>query len=208
MHADPVPMIATVAAMVGGLLVFALLLLAGGAVVRWLRLPQDLPDGPRFEPPPPALVQHPDRALAMACARRQSDAHALYARVKAATQTALECQLFAESLPAGQMAPEVAAALERGLAQARASYKAMLAALDDQSARMRQAPASDAVVTGATELLALCAREQQVASDALAQMRSSASGMVAPPRGTSRWLVIAAVILVLWLVALLALARW
>ncbi len=63
------PVVLITGAIVAALLVFAGMLLLGVAIVRWLRLPTDLPEGPRFEPPPPDLVEDPAGAADRAADR-------------------------------------------------------------------------------------------------------------------------------------------
>ena len=86
----PLAMIA-MAGVVLALLVFAGLLLAGGVIVRWLGLATDLPDGPRFEPPAPPLVDHaaPEQARSIAAVTHRRAALGSIAR---------ECLLQARAL--------------------------------------------------------------------------------------------------------------
>lgn len=71
-------MYAVMAAVFGGLVITFLSLLFGDAVVRILKLPRDLPDGPRFEPPPPA-AHAGDRAASQAIAEKQRRLQRIYA---------------------------------------------------------------------------------------------------------------------------------
>lgn len=67
----PLPLM-TIFAIMAALLIFSGLLLAGGVIVRWLKLSTDLPEGPRFEPPaPPAVDQATPEAARAVAARTQ-----------------------------------------------------------------------------------------------------------------------------------------
>ena len=92
MPADQLNLFLTMAAMIGGLMIFALLLLVGVRIVRWLKLPQELPEGPRFEPPPPPTVAHGNRAQAAVMAASQAKLYALYAQAHQAVRAAFETQ--------------------------------------------------------------------------------------------------------------------
>jgi len=63
------PVVLVTGAIIAALLVFAGMLLLGVAIVRWLKLPTDLPEGPRFEPPPPDLIEDPAGAAERAAER-------------------------------------------------------------------------------------------------------------------------------------------
>jgi hypothetical protein len=67
---DPSSVYAVMAAVMGGLAVTFIALLTGDFVVRKLKLPRDLPEGPRFEPPPPA-GHGVDRVAATVIAQKQ-----------------------------------------------------------------------------------------------------------------------------------------
>jgi hypothetical protein len=62
--------------------------LGGGAAVRALRLPVDLPLALRFLPPPPAIRAPGDRAAARAIAERQARLVAIHARAREACESA------------------------------------------------------------------------------------------------------------------------
>lgn len=79
-------------AIMGGLMVTALCILAGVRIVRWLKLPQDLPEGPLFEPPPPPLRKTPDRATAKTTAALQERLRSLYGSGLRAVRIAQELQ--------------------------------------------------------------------------------------------------------------------
>jgi hypothetical protein len=92
MPTDQLQLFLTMATMIGGLLLFALLLLVGVRMVRWLNLPQELPEGPRFEPPPPPTVAKGNRAQAAVVATTQATLSALYAQAHQAVRAAFETQ--------------------------------------------------------------------------------------------------------------------
>jgi hypothetical protein len=206
MHADPDTLIAAVAAMIGGLLGFAALLLAGVALVHVLRLPQDLPDGPRFEPPAPPLRAQGERSSALLAAARQAGIAALYARARALELAARECQALAvgpAAAPAavpGSAAPasNTVAAQCEGAVAASATAGEALRAFDQ---RLRAAPGADA---GTVALAAVLAAQEPVVAGALAAARRLAASGGAAPAPRRRWLLLVAV-LVLWLAALTAL---
>jgi hypothetical protein len=82
---DPATL-ATIAAILGAMLVFAFTVLIGRSLVRVLRLPTDLPPGPRFAPPPPP-ARDPDTP---AQARERARHHRR--RVKACTDARTACE--------------------------------------------------------------------------------------------------------------------
>ncbi len=81
----------SVFAVIGGLVLFALVPLLGVAVVRWLRLPQDPPDALRLEPPPPAVRPPGPREAARAIAAGQARLAGLYHRTYAILRLAQSC---------------------------------------------------------------------------------------------------------------------
>jgi hypothetical protein len=93
------------AALLAGVGIFSALLLFGVVVVRWLRLPQDLPEGLRFEPPPPPLDTVADRTQAVALAARRrvlgDQLHQAYTVVRHA-MACQEALLALEAHPAAQ----------------------------------------------------------------------------------------------------------
>ena len=66
-----------------GLLAFGGMLLLGVAIVRWLKLPQDLPEGARYSPPAPPMVDVQTREAARATAALQDRRRSLFARAQA-----------------------------------------------------------------------------------------------------------------------------
>ncbi len=199
MHADPEMLTAVVVALVGGLTVFAVLLLAGVALVRALGLPQELPDGPRFEPPPPPLRAHGERSGALQAAARQAAVTALYARARELEFQERECQALAGP-HSGREAEAGAALLAPQLQAASAASAAAQAALLAFDRRQRAAPAADA---GQGELAAALAQGEPVVQGALAAARALAPGG-APAGPSRRRLLLLSGFLLLWLAALAA----
>lgn len=66
-----------------GLLAFAGMLQLGVLIVRWLKLPQDLPEGTRYSPPAPPLVDRQSPEAARATAALQDRRRGLFARARA-----------------------------------------------------------------------------------------------------------------------------
>ncbi len=75
--------LAVIGGVVGALLAFSAMLLGGLRLVRWLGLPQDLPEGARYSPPAPPLRPAGDPASARVVAGFQARRRALYARARA-----------------------------------------------------------------------------------------------------------------------------
>jgi hypothetical protein len=201
MHADPETLFAVVAAMVGGLMGFAVLLLAGVALVHALRLPQDLPDGPRFEPPPPPLQPRGERGLALKAAQRQAVVAALYARARELEHGGRECQALMGALATAPVQAGASAGLAQRLQAATEACAAVATAMRAFDGSLRAAPLSDA--GSEAFAAALAAREPEV-QDALAAARKVAADPAAPGPGRHRLLLLFAFLL-LWLAALAAL---
>jgi hypothetical protein len=91
---DPALITLIMFSLVGGLLLFAGLLLSGVWLIRFLKLPTDLPEGPRFEAPPPPLMPRGDRVAAAPVAAQQQRFHALFATAHRAARTAFEIQEY------------------------------------------------------------------------------------------------------------------
>lgn len=102
----------TMTALIGGLVLFAVLLLAGTVLIRWLALPPDLPEGPRFEPPPPPTIAKGDRAAAALAAAAQARLRTVYDEAHVVVRLAGECQgLHQQVVAAGMAEPFAAVAL-------------------------------------------------------------------------------------------------
>lgn len=74
---------AIVGGVIAGLLIFSAMLLGGLRLVRWLGLPQDVPEGAHYSPPAPPLRAAGNAAEAQAVAALQARRRALYARARA-----------------------------------------------------------------------------------------------------------------------------
>jgi hypothetical protein len=115
----PSDVIAAMTGVIGGAFLFALALLSGIRIVRVLRLPQDLPDAIRFEPPPPLLREVADRDQAIAAASKQDRLRRIYQdgrrAVLAAQRThdlaALATAVAARQATGGAAKPEIRAAI-------------------------------------------------------------------------------------------------
>jgi hypothetical protein len=199
MTTSPEMLIAVLAAMVAGLLGFSALLLLGGPLVRAMRLPPDLLDGPRFEPPPPPLRTTGERSAAGQAASRQAGLAALYARVRDLELAASECQALSRPPYAPPAHAGDASALADHVAAALAASSAADAALRAWDERLR------AAAPGAAE-------EAPAFSAALAAWEATVQGAVAPARRlvsplaqAPAWrLLLLVAVLVLWLVGLAA----
>ncbi len=135
---DPSIVMLAVMSVIGGTMVFAVLLLFGSWLVRWLALPQDLPEVLRFEPPPPTVRPKGDPLVARVTAERQGRLRAAFARGLEASRCAARChelqialdQAAAKSGAEGEPLRAAAATGVRVAATARAA-----AAAADQLAR-------------------------------------------------------------------------
>ncbi len=203
MDTDPDQLMAVVVAMIGGIAAFSALLLLGGWVVRILRLPQDLPDGPRFEPPPPPVAALAERTAARLRAERQAEVHALYARIQELVRTAHECQLLSHQLQDEGVAAEVMAALTRHAAEAETASTQLMTAMATANARHgQQGPPA-----GLDELRGACDSAGKAIDAAIAAQRAIRAQVPLPSAPTRRWLLLLLAIMVLWLVALITIIR-
>ena len=204
MPPGPDLLVLSMAALIGGLVIFAGLLVFGTAIVRWLKLPQDLPEGPRFEPPPPPSVARGDRGAAALAAAAQARLGAVYAEAHAVVRMAMECQdLHQQVVAAGPAEPfaAVAPVTERSSATAVTSATAVeqsLAAFD-RRLRTERAAVSDGDVAILRKELAAHALTAQ---GALAQAREATAPL---PDGSNRRLILLVVMLVVmigWVIAM------
>jgi hypothetical protein len=78
MGIPPAELLAAMGGIIGGLLVMVVCVLTGTRIVRWLKLPQELPEGPLFEPPPPPIRSKPDRKQAHEMAALQQRLRTIY----------------------------------------------------------------------------------------------------------------------------------
>lgn len=110
-------------ALVAALLVFAGLIGFGLRLVRWLGVPPELPEGPQFEPPAPAIADVLAPAEARARAERQLRLRAIGDDARAAAVAALSCAEAALlPLPAAERA-EIRAHADAARAAATAAEK-------------------------------------------------------------------------------------
>jgi hypothetical protein len=174
---------AACAAVIGALMVFSTLVLLGVRIVLWLKLPQEPPDEVRFEPPPPPMRPHADRADAMVVAARQAKLREIHGRGLAATQFANACREVAVAAKGRPELGERAAAIaERAKRAAEAADQARTQEGSDEATARHLAEADAAW------------REAEVLAREL------------PGSSRQFWLLLAVGVLVLaWLVAIISL---
>lgn len=209
MPPGPDQLFLTMAALVGGLLLFALLLQLGTFIVRRLKLPQDLPEGPRFEPPPPPSVPRGDRAAAAVVAAAQARLRAAYAEAHAVVRAAAECQdLHQQVRSAGTVGPfaAVAPVTEQCSLTAGTSAKVVeeVLATFDRRLRAGRATVGDADVETLRRDLAAHA---QTVQGALTQARAAVAPL--PDGGNRRllMLVVMLVVMIAWVIAMQVLLK-
>ncbi len=147
-------------AIICALFTFGVLVIAGGAIVRLLRLPRDLPEGPRFEPPPPA----PQDPGANEAARERA---AESAQRRAACTAARQTLHFASSLSAEAHALEQLdeAVLRQAGAEDPAALRRTATQLAEQAAAEAERAETEMRCADATAAVAACtaARERAAA---------------------------------------------
>jgi hypothetical protein len=190
MPVDPQLLPSSMIAIVGGLMIFALLLLFGVKLIRWLKLPQDLPEGPRFEPPPPPSVLRGDRTAAAATAAVQARLQTIYTQAHAVVRAAAECQELHHFVrSAGPVEPfaAVAPVTERCSAAAVTNATAMEQVLSAFDGRLR---IDRAAVTTADMEVAMrdIAHHALIAQGALSEARAAIAPL--PNGGANRRLYI------------------
>lgn len=156
----PPELMAPLGAVVAALLLFAGLLQFGVLIIRRLKLPQDLPEGPHYEPPPPPVADVLDPAAARTVAARQTARRAVYARAHDALRAAVACAEAAlVPLPAALGADPVSARAElvRLAAVAKAAAEAAEQTmrsdgLDAATATERHAAEAEAAVASGVEV--------------------------------------------------------
>lgn len=190
MPVDPQLLPLSMIAIVGGLMIFAVLLLFGVKLIHWLKLPQDLPEGPRFEPPPPPSVLCGDRIVAAATAAVQARLQAIYTQAHAVVQAAAECQeLHVLVRSAGPLEPfaAVAPVTERCSAAAVTNATAMehVLAIFDRRLRTDRAAVTVADIEAATRDIGSYA---VIAQGALSEARAAVAPL--PNGGANRRLYI------------------
>ena len=204
MPPEPDLLFLVMAALIGGLMVFALLLQLGTAIVRWLKLPQDLPEGPRYEPPPPPSVPKGDRVAAAVAAAAQARLASIYAEAYAVARAAAECQdLHQQVKAAGAVEPFAAVSplTEQYCATALASSKVVDESLTVFSGRLRteRAAVSDAEIDA---MRTVVADHSLTVNGALTQARVAVAPL--PDGGNRRliMLVVMLVIMIAWVIAM------
>ena len=126
MTGDPVVVVMAVSA---ALIVFSLVLLGGARLVRLLGLPQDLPEGPRFEPPPPPILATADRAQARAVRAAQDQHRLRYDQARGAWDAACAAYAIAEAHPGAKVAAAKAEAAAKSAEEAAKAGDATAVAL-------------------------------------------------------------------------------
>lgn len=152
MPPDPSIVMLAVMSAIGGTMVFALLLLFGTWLVRRLKLPQDLPEVLRFEPPPPPLRPTGEVATARVTAERQGRLRAAFARGLESQRSAMRCH-------------ELLIALERAVAAAPVGA-------DGEPLRLAAASGARAAATARSAATAA----EQLVREADQRLRAEASG--------------------------------
>ena len=205
MPVDPQLLPLSMIAIVGGLMIFALLLLFGVKLIRWLKLPQDLPEGPRFEPPPPPSVLRGDRTAAAATAAVQARLQTIYAQAHAVVRAAAECQeLHVLVRSAGPVEPfaAVAPVTERCSATAVTSANAIDHMLATFGSRLR----ADRTAVTASDMETVTrdiASHALVAQGALSEARAAIAPL--PNGGANRrlyMLLILLAVMIAWVFAI------
>lgn len=124
------------AAVVGALFAFAGLLQAGLFVVRWLKLPQDLPEGAYFSPPAPPIADRLTPAEARARAQATVALRRLYVMAHLAQRAAVACADTIALAPSERQ-PTLVALTERAKAAAEAADAAARQAAPADPDRVR-----------------------------------------------------------------------
>jgi hypothetical protein len=177
---------AAVLSVIGGLLIFASLVLFGTWLVRRLRLPQELPEGIHFAPPAPPIVALVDRAGAVERARHQARLVLIHGRALQANALVQSAQEYVLMARGSAVEATIASALGRMQSAAQAVDKA------------RQADAD----TADLETARLLGEAQQAFADAETAVRTLPQAR----RWTFMVLAIATfLLLALWLTAILVL---
>lgn len=203
MPADPQLVFVAMAVVIGGLLLFVALLFAGLGVVRLLKLPQELPEGPRFEPPPPPARSGGDRVEARRVAERQARLRQVYAQAHDAVRAGWSCRELRSAcvLSAGdERMRQAGEILARTSATARTAAEAAEALLTDCDKRLRadHAALSDPDIAALGETLA---GHAVTAQGALSEARRATEGLVGDGgRRRILLMLVALAVMVVWIV--------
>ncbi len=138
-------------AVVGALFAFAGLLQAGLAVVKWLKLPQDLPEGAYFSTPAPPIANQLTPAEAHARAAATAASRRVHVMAHLAQRAAVFCSEALTVAPA-ERRPALMALAERAKTAAEAA-----------DAARKAEPADAAVVRGHLRTALATRREARVA---------------------------------------------
>jgi hypothetical protein len=209
MAPGPDQLFLVMAGLIGGLMIFALLLLLGTRLVKWLNLPQDLPEGPRFEPPPPPSVATGDRTAAAVAAAAQARLAAIYAEAHAVMIAAAHCQdLHQQVRAAGAVEPYAAVAqiTEQCSATVATSAKVVEESLASFDRRVRAERA--AISTAEIEVLRKeLAGHTLTVQGALTKARAAVAPL--PDGGNRRliMLVVMLVVMIAWVIAMQVLLK-
>jgi hypothetical protein len=199
---DPALLMPMLLAPTLGVMIFGGFVVIGVRIVRWMRLPIDLPEIPRYEPPAPIVRETADptaaRAVAaqrVALAEKLSLAHATVRDVFAGQELILAMTNHPQATEPAHAAT---------IATARAAFTALQAAgeaADGIAQRLRAAPDE---VSPAAELAGLRERSQT----ARQQIEAAAATLPDVERRRRLWLMIIAVaVLMTWAYLMLALLK-
>lgn len=183
----PAELLAPMVAVLAALALFGTLLQVGLVIVRRLKLPQDLPEGPHFEPPPPPVSAVLEPTAARARAAVQARRRAIHARAHAAARAAAACAeaaLIPLAATPGAPDPDAARAeLTRHAAMAKAAAEAA-----ERAMRGADLDAADAETQ----------RHAAEAATAYAAAEAVLRPFPEPDNRRLRWLLILLGVMVVW----------
>jgi len=203
---DPALLLPMILAPSLAVMVFSGLVLAGVVVVRRLRLPQDLPEIPRFEPPPPTVLVVADPASARTIARKVAQQRGMVAGhlaiAHATVRDALACQEARLGLDGHPAVADAAHAASVALVRTATDSAVKAGEEADQIAQRLRARPEDLSAVSVLEDLRTRAQTARVQVDA------AISTLPDVERRRRVWLlIIVLVVLLLWVVAMQALLR-
>ena len=210
MPADPQLVFVAMAVVIGGLMLFVALLFGGLGVVRLLKLPQELPEGPRFEPPPPPARVGGDRVEAKRVAERQARLRQVYAQAHDVVRTSWSCRDLRSTLvpvAGDERVRHASEVVTTASATARTASDAAEALLADCDKRLRadHASVTDAEIAALSETLQSHA---VTAQGALTVARQAAEGLAGDGGRRRILLMLAALaVMVVWIVLMQFLRR-
>lgn len=174
---------AAAAAVIVAMLIFAGLTLFGVRIVRWLSLPNELPDELRYAPPPPPPRAATPGGEAREIAARQGKLAALHGSARE-TARCYEAVAELQMAVSGTVAEPVVASAAARIGEAVAEADAALA-------------------KGGDEAVAVIARARGAAEAALAEARTAAATV---PGGNRRLVLLAVLVVVMLLLLALTIA--